>query len=304
MPETASKVLRPRQVTLAAWLLVAAFLPRTADYLLGCFVPDAEVDWTNTPGWIAIGLGIRALFVGVLLLEVFRGRQGRFWVFVWLGICIFDLVDRADVALLNPLWAVLPILSIVLQGVAVWLLHRPTCDAWAQERSWRRLAWYDRGMPGIVVGAAKAAIPALVLASVLAVCLPHMSQTPGPISRERARNCPISLPATADDVQYSRYSHVQAYMEFVRFKASAADCIAHAKGLVKTEPKSFHLQKGNSDSEAQLERRNWFSCSLRVPRWFDVQNVTNGLKTRGDGPSQPTIWIDMDRGVFYSMVTD
>lgn len=65
----------PRQMTLAARLLVAAFVLRIADYLLGCFAPSAEVDWSNTPGWIAIGLGIRSLFVGVLLLEVCQGER-------------------------------------------------------------------------------------------------------------------------------------------------------------------------------------------------------------------------------------
>lgn len=297
---------RPRQMTVAAGLLAAAFLPRIADYLLGCFASGAEVDPTNAAGGIAVGLGIRALLMGSLLLAVLRGRSPRFWTLVWLEICVLDLFARChDDIFLDPWRALLLVISMILQMATVWVLFRPACDEWLEVKAWRLLSRIDRGWPGIVTGAVKAAIPAVLLFGGISVVLPHVSQTPGPISRQSARHCPIPLPDKASDIQCLRYHHAQAYRECVRFQAPVQDCIAHAKRLIPVEPEAFRLpEAGDSSLEARMQRMDWFPVSLDLPRWFDVGRVTNGLRIDRPTPLGPRIWIDLDRGVFYYMVTD
>lgn len=122
-------------------------------------------------------------------------------------------------------------------------------------------------------------------------------QTTHPVSRDKAQKFFRSgyLPASAHDVQYagaSPYMVSPAFETFFRFEAPVQDCLEHAK----TKYPDMALQPIERVFQPES------TMGLKVD-WFDTGQIKHGLRGTHKG-SCVTIWIDLDRGVFYFHDTD
>jgi len=131
-----------------------------------------------------------------------------------------------------------------------------------------------------------------------------IEQSNGPVSRALAKgHCVLDLPSSAHNVQYASIVGGVQYTEaFVRFEAPAPDCLAYASGLLaKSSPSkpslpaptlqpTSHPARPGNDSKLHVE-------------WFDIENIAEGV-TAGEHTSEPQIWIDTKRGIFYYRATD
>ena len=134
----------------------------------------------------------------------------------------------------------------------------------------------------------------------------YVSQTQGPVSREKseAAGCPIPLPASAHDVQYAWVAGgLQYCMQYVRFEAPVADCFAHARLMFS--------KFGKNDPNYKIPEFFPTDHPIRPPtcpdlhtEWFDVETMPEGVVTPEGSSNGPQIWIDTKRGVFYFYLTD
>lgn len=135
-----------------------------------------------------------------------------------------------------------------------------------------------------------------------------ITKTDAPLTLEQARNkINFSFPDEASDIYYAHYSQWIAYEFFVRFNASAEVCKSRALLLIE----QYNSNENNTQRHIPLE----FKQITKPPAkevidhplniiWFDVHNIKNGFTIGGNNPSQPFIWIDVDRNLFYYRLTD
>jgi len=137
-------------------------------------------------------------------------------------------------------------------------------------------------------------------------CIPHLRQTHGPVPLEKAGSgCPIPLPASARNIQYRSFIFFQAYEDSVRSEAPVADCLAHADRVFKYWRERYRSDLYQEPGPLQPidQPPQHPHLSAEIP-WFDVENIRNGMNAGCRHPMQPTVWIDLDRGVFYYLLTD
>jgi len=129
--------------------------------------------------------------------------------------------------------------------------------------------------------------------------------TPSPVSLDSAKKeCPISLPSSASNIQYGIWSLWQASMTYVRFEAPVRDCLEHAEKGLYEDAKAYGLKNAtivSSTNFPEPEPPNTLD-DFDVD-WFDVKNLSNGIKfelepwLRAGG--SPIVYIDQERGIFY-----
>ena len=134
-----------------------------------------------------------------------------------------------------------------------------------------------------------------------------VTKVDSPISLEQARKeLKLPLPDEATDIYYAHYHQMISYMFMVKFSAPLDVCKSHALDIIQ------RFNENNPDLHINLE----FSAIAEPPAgdgnlapplnvtWFDTHNIKNGFMIAGNGLSQPSIWIDADRNLFYYSLTD
>jgi hypothetical protein len=130
--------------------------------------------------------------------------------------------------------------------------------------------------------------------------------TPSPVSLELAeKNCPISLPRSARNIQYGVWSLWQASMTYVRFEAPVDDCLKHAEKVLNEHVLSYNLTGVSivTNTDFQKPQNPGTPTKDFDVSWFDVEAISGGiqfeLKSDPNGVSSPIIYVDKNRGVFY-----
>ena len=138
------------------------------------------------------------------------------------------------------------------------------------------------------------------------IFFPHETKTSGPVSLDRAQDCPIPLPPSARNIQFYKWYPFNFFIEFVRFEAPVEDCMGHVETVLAVWRKDFDylsdLPKPVSDLE-EPPRLHAFAKERGVA-WFDPHSIRKGVSASGGGSGVPMIWVDTERGVFYYMLTD
>jgi hypothetical protein len=126
-----------------------------------------------------------------------------------------------------------------------------------------------------------------------------IDQSNGPTSREKAlSHCNIPLPESASNVQYALYC--DGWMSgcfYARFEAPVADCYTHAKTIYAAHAK-------DAQQNAKIPKLKPVNHPLREQNtdirldWFDNDRISKGVESDSDD-SEPKIWIDEERGIFY-----
>jgi hypothetical protein len=135
-----------------------------------------------------------------------------------------------------------------------------------------------------------------------------IAKTDSPLTLEQARkDLRFPLPDGASDIYYARYAQWKSYDFIVKYKAPVEICKSHAILLVE----QFNKKEANVDRHIPLEFKNiteppqmmHIGQPLNV-NWFDVHHIKNGLMIAGNNSMRPSIWIDIDRNLFYYRLTD
>jgi hypothetical protein len=147
-------------------------------------------------------------------------------------------------------------------------------------------------------------------------------QTSAPLTLAQANRCPIDLPPEASNIQYKRWSCWVGLDEYVRFEAPPGICVAHAATVfaawregsnpgTTTHPLSPTLSPTSAATLSTSTKPGRISSTKRrsgpeptCPSWFDPENISHGLASVNEVSHTPSIWIDLDRGVFYYHLSD
>jgi hypothetical protein len=127
----------------------------------------------------------------------------------------------------------------------------------------------------------------------------HSTESRGPIDASRAEWITgLKLPSEAKNIRAAKYSQWIEYAQYLRFEAPADVCLRYAATVAlgaATQPADeFDLKNG---------ARPIRSGAFEDFSWFDLDKAQN-VVTAGGGPSQPQVWVDQARGVFYYRKTD
>ena len=119
--------------------------------------------------------------------------------------------------------------------------------------------------------------------------------------KEAKKHIPIHLPETATAIQYASYGEWQIYEGFIKFQAPVNDCIANARFVIEENQKRLPQRKSDLDQEFRPIVKSFSPTSnyLGTLPWFDVDKISKGIAIGADGDSQPHIWIDTEKGIFY-----
>jgi hypothetical protein len=127
----------------------------------------------------------------------------------------------------------------------------------------------------------------------------HVSEPGGPISAAKAQSMlGVQVPPEAKNIRAATYSQLVEYAHYLRFEAPVDVCLRYAETVVPgatTKPADEYDLAGN----ARPLRAGAFDDFS----WFDL-DMAQHVVTAGGGPSQPKIWVDQSRGVFYYRKTD
>jgi hypothetical protein len=127
----------------------------------------------------------------------------------------------------------------------------------------------------------------------------HVNEPRGPVSAaEAASFASIPIPPEATNIRIAGYSQWIQYEQYVRFEAPVAVCLRHAAAVVPGEPLTPVGQDELKSSRLPVRQDVFLDFS-----WFDLRNASS-VAGAGGGPSQPRVWVDQDRGVFYYRKTD
>lgn len=120
-----------------------------------------------------------------------------------------------------------------------------------------------------------------------------------PLMLDQARKeLNFPLPDEASDIYYAQYRQLFAYEYKIKFNAPVEVCKSHALLLIrqynqKNPNRTIPLEFSEISESTQLMQEYTYPPLNII--WFDLQNIQNGL-TIG---SNPMIWIDTDRNLFY-----
>jgi hypothetical protein len=105
------------------------------------------------------------------------------------------------------------------------------------------------------------------------------------------------LPASSTDIYYGVFADWQVYSNIVRFSAPVDDCLRHVDTVI-----AWHNQLRNRKFTYPR-----ISVTTVAPQgvgqlehvdWFTPDRIKNGLYV-GKSSSEPEMWIDLERGIFY-----
>jgi len=125
-----------------------------------------------------------------------------------------------------------------------------------------------------------------------------ISETKGPVSRERATDCPMTLPPAAHDIQYASFCDGwQGAEQYVRFEAPVEECKVFAEQTL-----AKYVGKRTDSESPQLSPARH---PARPPKWsklhtdwFDVEAIPEGLMSPKSS-RDAQVWVDTKRGIFY-----
>lgn len=130
---------------------------------------------------------------------------------------------------------------------------------------------------------------------------------------EARRHSTLPFPESATNIRYACYSEFIAYIEVLRFEAPADDCKAFAeKAIAKhnTENPDRRTQtlrpmpaSNRILAADQLAAPNKTLEPLKAP-WFTPYTIRSGMIAGESGSHQPMIWIDLEKGTLYYLLTD
>lgn len=127
----------------------------------------------------------------------------------------------------------------------------------------------------------------------------HVSEPRGPITATKAESITgIRVPPEAKNIRAASYRQWIEYAQYLRFEAPVDVCLRFASTIVPgatTQPADEYDLARN----AHPIRAGAFDDLS----WFDLEKAQN-VVTAGGGSSQPQIWVDQTRGVFYFRKTD
>lgn len=143
---------------------------------------------------------------------------------------------------------------------------------------------------------------------------PSLIEFEGPVPLKEARRLSsLPLPDSATRIRYARYSEFIAFIEVVRFEAPLDDCRSFAETVIATYnaahpdrclPMIRLLPMGNRMALAgQPAAPNELLKPLNAP-WFVPATIRTCMIAGERGSHQPMIWIDVDRGEVYYLLTD
>jgi hypothetical protein len=127
----------------------------------------------------------------------------------------------------------------------------------------------------------------------------HVSEPRGPISASKAESMlGIRVPPEAKNIRAATYSQWMEYAQYMRFEAPVDICLRYAALVVPgaaTQPADEY--------DLIFNARPLRADAFEDFGWFDLAKAQN-VATAGGGPSQPQVWVDPTRGVFYYRKTD
>jgi len=127
----------------------------------------------------------------------------------------------------------------------------------------------------------------------------HVSEPRGPISAAEAESIAgVRVPPEAKNIRAAGYHQWIQYEQYLRFEAPPDVCFQFSATVVPgatTQP----IESSELAYNAFPIRPGVF----KDISWFDLAQ-TQDVITAGGGPSQPQVWVDRRRGVFYYRKTD
>ena len=110
------------------------------------------------------------------------------------------------------------------------------------------------------------------------------------LTLEQAKaDCPIPLPPEAGNIRFAAYREWKAACTLVTFEAPTEVCLRHAAGL---------LPQAHLSGDTLRPPRNPAAPYFDLPTpWFAPESIRQGVWSPPG--TDPTIWIDTARGVFY-----
>lgn len=127
----------------------------------------------------------------------------------------------------------------------------------------------------------------------------HVIEPHGPINASQAESITgLRLPPEAKNIRAAKYGQWAEYAQYLRFEAPVDVCLRYASTVAPgaaTQP----ADESDLKDDARLIRPEAFDDFS----WFDLDTAQN-VATAGGGPSEPQVWVDQTRGVFYYRKTD
>ena len=135
-----------------------------------------------------------------------------------------------------------------------------------------------------------------------------------PISlAEARRHSSFPFPESATNIRYACYSKFIAYIEVLRFEAPADDCKAFAEKVIE-EHNAMNPERrvqvlrplpasNRMLSADELTAPNKMLEPLKAP-WFTPYAIRSGMIAGESGGHRPMIWIDLEKGTLYFLLTD
>lgn len=127
----------------------------------------------------------------------------------------------------------------------------------------------------------------------------HVSEPSGPITAAKAKSITgLTLPAEATNIRAASYSQWIEYAQYLRFEAPAEVCLSYAATIVSGEAivpgDEFHVKRASQPLRPD---------AFKDFSWFDLAQAED-VVTAGGGSSQPQVWVDRVRSVFYYHKSD
>ncbi|MEM7393902.1 MAG: hypothetical protein AAF492_16310 [Verrucomicrobiota bacterium] len=129
----------------------------------------------------------------------------------------------------------------------------------------------------------------------------HVNKVTEPVGlAEVKKDLSFPFPPGASNIYWAEYAQWVAYDFRVRFEAPLEQCRSNALTVLK----DFNRKNAHRPVDVTLTRlTNRIDYTEPGPPlnidWFDLHNITNGVRSARGGSHQPTIWIDEDRQIFY-----
>ena len=113
----------------------------------------------------------------------------------------------------------------------------------------------------------------------------------------REKEIHFPLPASSSDIYYGVYGDWQVYSNIVRFTAPVDDCIRHVDTVIAWH-NQMHTRKFTYPRIPVTSVEPQGVGQLEHADWFTPDSIKHGLYV-GKSSSEPEMWIDLDRGIFY-----
>jgi hypothetical protein len=143
---------------------------------------------------------------------------------------------------------------------------------------------------------------------------PAIMESDEPISLNEARRMSeLPIPESAKRIRFAGYSEFQAFTEVLCFEAPIDDCKAFAEKVIEDHNrknpqrtvKGLRPISPAGSTAASLERgtANRILEPLKAS-WFTPYSIRSGMQAGEEGSHQPMIWIDLEKGILYYLLTD